>query len=179
HLDDTDAKAYFCFEGTPELPIGDEGYAGFQMTEGCEHFISVTADPTAESPTEGVATLGAAMAEQPPTFESVATDGEVSAVISNTSRTTGQPKGAELRHRNMRDNALSGVELFGADPDNPEIYLRVLPLFHSFGQSVIQNGAAAFGGTVVMQPRFEAQAALEAMVRERVTFFAEIGRAHV
>src|SRR5690625_4718501 len=174
HLDDSDAKAYFCFEGTPELPIGDEGYAGFQMTEGCEHFISITADPTAESPVEGVATLGAAMAEQPPRFESVATDEDDTAVILYTSGTTGQPKGAELRHRNMRDNALSGRELFGADPGNPDIYLCVLPLFHSFGQSVIQNGAAAFGGTVVMQPRFEAQAALEAMVRQRVTFFAGV-----
>ena len=30
HLDDSDAKAYFCFEGTPELPIGAEGHAGLR-----------------------------------------------------------------------------------------------------------------------------------------------------
>src|SRR5918994_1516880 len=30
HLDDSDAKAYFCFQGTPELPIGTEGHAGFE-----------------------------------------------------------------------------------------------------------------------------------------------------
>ena len=45
HLDDSDAKAYFCFQGTPELPIGQEGYAGFQEAEGCEHFFVITADP--------------------------------------------------------------------------------------------------------------------------------------
>ena len=28
HLGDSDAKAYFCFEGTPELPMAQEGYAG-------------------------------------------------------------------------------------------------------------------------------------------------------
>ena len=41
----------------------------------------------------------------------------------------------------MRDNALAGDALFGADADNPDTYLCVLPLFHSFGQTVIQNGA--------------------------------------
>ena len=34
----------------------------------------------------------------------------------------------------------------------------MLPLFHSFGQTVIQNAGAATGGTVVMLPRFEAGA---------------------
>ena len=50
----------------------------------------------------------------------------------------------------------------------------MLPLFHSFGQTVIQNGGFAFGGTVVMLPRFEAQAALELMLANKVTFFAGV-----
>jgi long-chain acyl-CoA synthetase len=50
----------------------------------------------------------------------------------------------------------------------------VLPLFHSFGQTVIQNGGFAYGGTVVMLPRFEAQAALGLMAKEKVTFFAGV-----
>ena len=106
HLDDSDAKAYFCFQGTPELPMAQEGYAGFEQTEGCEHFFVITADPAAASPIEGTETLGQALAGQPPTFETVPTDEDDTAVILYTSGTTGQPKGAELRHRNMRDNAL-------------------------------------------------------------------------
>ena len=90
------------------------------------------------------------------------TDEDDTAVILYTSGTTGQPKGAELRHRNMRDNALLGEALFGCDPEKPDTFLCVLPLFHSFGQTVIQNGAAAYGGTVVMLPRFEAGPALRA-----------------
>lgn len=174
HLDDSDAKAYFCFQGTPELPIGSEGHAGFEQAEGCEHFFMITADPSAESPVAGTQTLGQALAGQAPTFESREVGEDDTAVILYTSGTTGQPKGAELMHRNMISNALSSVELFGADADNPDTLLCVLPLFHSFGQTVIMNAGFAFGGTIVMLPRFEAGAALKLMETEGVTFFAGV-----
>ena len=114
------------------------------------------------------------MGGQPPTFDTVDTDEDDTAVILYTSGTTGQPKGAELRHRNMHSNALTGESLFGADADNPDTYLCVLPLFHSFGQTVIMNGGFAYGGTVVMLPRFEAEPALKTMAKEKVTFFAGV-----
>ncbi|GAA1946663.1 long-chain fatty acid--CoA ligase [Nocardioides panacihumi] len=174
HLADSDAKALFAFEGTPELPIGKAAYDGFSVTDATEHFFVITADPAAPSPIEGTGTLGQGMSGQPPTFETVRCDEDDTAVILYTSGTTGQPKGAELRHRNMRDNALAGDVLFGADASRPDTYLCVLPLFHSFGQTVIQNGAAAYGGTVVMLPRFEAGPALQLMLREGVTFFAGV-----
>ncbi|SEB74274.1 long-chain acyl-CoA synthetase [Nocardioides exalbidus] len=174
HLDDSDAKAYFCFQGTPELPIGAEGHAGFEQTDSCEHFFVITADPAAESPIEGTETLGQATKGQLPIFETVAVDGDDTAVILYTSGTTGQPKGAELMHRNMISNALASDALFGADPENPDTLLCVLPLFHSFGQTVIQNAGFAFGGTVVLLPRFEAGPALALMDREDVTFFAGV-----
>ncbi|GAB3198888.1 long-chain fatty acid--CoA ligase [Nocardioides hungaricus] len=174
HLGDSDAKAYFCFQGTPELPMGEAGYAGFRDAEGCEHFFVITAGLGDASPIEGVETMAQAMAGQPGTFESVATDEDDTAVILYTSGTTGQPKGAELRHRNMRDNALAGEALFGASADRPDTYLCVLPLFHSFGQTVCQNGAFAYAGTVVLQPRFEAHEALRLMLEEGITFFAGV-----
>ncbi|NMM21992.1 MAG: long-chain fatty acid--CoA ligase [Phycicoccus sp.] len=174
HLGDSEAKAYFCFQGTPELPIGAEGYAGFGEVDSCERFFVITADPTAASPIGGTETLGEAMASQPATFETVATDEDDTAVILYTSGTTGQPKGAELRHRNMRDNALSCGPLFDVDADVPDTYLCVLPLFHSFGQTVIQNTACAFGGSVVMLPRFGARPALDLMLKAGVTFFAGV-----
>jgi long-chain acyl-CoA synthetase len=174
HLDDSDAKAYFCFEGTPDLPIGAEGHAGFTETDGCEHFFMITVDPAGASPIEGTETLGQGMATQPPTFDTVDADDEDTAVILYTSGTTGQPKGAELRHRNMRDNALQGEHLFSANPEQPDTYLCVLPLFHSFGQTVIQNGGFAYGGTVVLLPRFEPAPALGLMLQEKVSFFAGV-----
>jgi long-chain acyl-CoA synthetase len=174
HLADSDAVAYFCFEGTAELAIGEAGHEGFTQTEGCEHFFVITVDPAAASPIEGTETLGQGLAGRPPTFDTVATDDDDTAVILYTSGTTGQPKGAELMHRNMHSNALAGGPLFGADAASPDTYLCVLPLFHSFGQTVIMNGGFAHGGTVVMLPRFEADAALKAMAKEEVTFFAGV-----
>ncbi len=174
HLDDSDAKAYFCFQGTPELPIGAEGHAGFEQTDSCEHFFVITADPAAESPIDGTTTLGQGLQGQSPEFESVDVGDDDTAVILYTSGTTGQPKGAELMHRNMISNALASEALFGADASKPDTLLCVLPLFHSFGQTVIMNAGFAFGGTVVLLPRFEAGPALALMDQEDVTFFAGV-----
>jgi long-chain acyl-CoA synthetase len=174
HLADSEAKAYFAFEGSADLPIGDAAWEGFGQTDTCEEFFLIKLDSAAPEPMEPPEFYAPLVAEQPPTFETVEVDDDDTAVILYTSGTTGQPKGAELRHRNMRDNAVIGKELFDADIDNPDTYLCVLPLFHSFGQTVIQNGAVAFGGTVVMLPRFEAKPALDLMLKHEVTFFAGV-----
>lgn len=177
HLADSGAKAYFCFEGTAELPIGANGLEGFEASPECSDFFVITADPAAPSPLTGTSTAAQAFGPfmDPATHGPDAdVDDEDTAVILYTSGTTGQPKGAELTHANMRSNALVSDALFGADIDNPDTYLCVLPLFHSFGQTVCQNGAFAYGGTVVMLPRFEPLAALRTMAAERVTFFAGV-----
>jgi long-chain acyl-CoA synthetase len=173
HLGDSDAKAYFAFEGTPELPIGKEAWEGFRNTEGCTEFFLI--GDGSSVPGAGAEQLyGSAVAMRSGSFETVDRDDDDTAVILYTSGTTGQPKGAELSHRNVRENVRAGAHLFEADPQRPDTYLCVLPLFHSFGQVVIQNGALAFGGTLVLQPRFEARAALRLMLDHDVTFFGGV-----
>ncbi|GAA4557056.1 long-chain fatty acid--CoA ligase [Pseudonocardia xishanensis] len=174
HYRDADVRAVFAFEGTADLPVGTEAFAAFTESDGVETFLLITANPGAPSPIDGVETFGAAVAGRSPRFATVATDEDDTAVVLYTSGTTGQPKGAELRHRNLRDNALIGRQLFDADSERPDTYLAVLPLFHSFGQTVVQNGALAFGGTIVFLPRFEPAAAIALMLRERVSFFAGV-----
>ncbi|MGH3384680.1 MAG: long-chain-fatty-acid--CoA ligase [Nocardioidaceae bacterium] len=174
HLGDSEAKAFFCFEGTPELPMGTEGFAGFQDTAGCEHFFLVTADPAAASPIDGAETFGAAVSGQGPVFDSVVTEATDTAVILYTSGTTGQPKGAELTHANMVLNVLTSHRLFGLHPDQPETHLVTLPLFHSFGQTVQLNSGFAAGATLVLVPRFDPKAALGLMQKENVSFFAGV-----
>ena len=53
-LKDSDAKAFFCFEGSPELPMGAEGHAGFKEAGTCPNFFMITADPTKPAAIEGV-----------------------------------------------------------------------------------------------------------------------------
>jgi long-chain acyl-CoA synthetase len=174
HLNDSEARAYLCFEGTPELPMAAEGHAGFSEADGCEHFLVMTADLAAPSPIPGTETLMAAMASAPPEFETVPTSEGDTAVILYTSGTTGQPKGAELRHRNLRDNVAVADETMGASAEHPDTALVVLPLFHAFGQTAVQNTILAFGGTLVMLPRFEPGAALKLMQKEKATHFAGV-----
>jgi long-chain acyl-CoA synthetase len=174
HLGDSEAKAYFCFEGTADLPMGTEGYAGFGQADGCEHFFLITVDPAATSPVEGAETLGRALAGQSPVFESVSTGETDTAVILYTSGTTGQPKGAELSHANMVMNALTSNRLFGSLATDHDTHLLTLPLFHSFGQSVNMNAGFSVGATLVLLPRFDAAAAIGLMQRETITFFAGV-----
>ncbi|QGN49745.1 long-chain-fatty-acid--CoA ligase [Micromonospora sp. WMMD558] len=172
HLQDSGARAYFCFEGTPELPMGAEGWQGFGGADGCDHFFLITADPRASSPIVGASTLGSALAGRATRFETAVTEATDTAVILYTSGTTGQPKGAELSHANMVMNAVTCWRLFGATDD--DVHLVTLPLFHSFGQTVQMNAGFYSGATLVLLPRFDAGTALALMQRERVTFFAGV-----
>ncbi len=172
HLADSDAKAYFCFQGTPELPMGQEGWAGFQEVAECAHFFTITADPAAPPPVKGTQTLGMLMGGQNPVFDTVQTMPDDTAVILYTSGTTGQPKGAELTHFNVFFNAVISAQILTAEPE--DVALVVLPLFHSFGQVVLMNCAMYFGGTCVLLPRFDPEAVLTTMQREGVTLFAGV-----
>jgi long-chain acyl-CoA synthetase len=130
-------------------------------------------DPkTAPSPGPATETLAQFTHRQPTAFSSAATSETDTAVILYTSGTTGQPKGAELTHSNMVQNALLANRLFGLHPH--DVHLTVLPLFHSFGQTVQMNAGFATGATVVLLPRFDAGEALELMQAEQVTFFAGV-----
>ena len=174
HLDDSDARAYFCFEGTPELPMGREGTAGFEATPGCEHLFVIPADPTASPSLEVGENFFSATHALPKTFDTVVTQADDSAVILYTSGTTGQPKGAELSHANLALNVLSCHRIWELSASRPDTHLVTLPLFHSFGQTVQLNAGFALGSTLVLMARFDAAAALKLMETERVTFFAGV-----
>ncbi|MFI6594751.1 long-chain fatty acid--CoA ligase [Nonomuraea sp. NPDC050536] len=172
HLDDSDAKALFCFEGTPELPLGERGRAGFEAAQGCEHFFVLPATPLATESEHGES-IWAALGGMSGEFSTAQTAPDDTAVILYTSGTTGQPKGAELSHQNMLVNSLVCDKMFPRS-EGGDVYLAVLPLFHSFGQTVVMNTGFLRGSTVVLLPRFEAGQSLELMVKEGVTFFAGV-----
>ncbi|RIL04697.1 MAG: long-chain-fatty-acid--CoA ligase [Proteobacteria bacterium] len=97
------------------------------------------------------------------------------AVILYTSGTTGKPKGAELTHSNLFVNCAFVVPRLIAPQDPDEfVAMATLPLFHSFGQTCIQNATIARGGTFTLLPRFEPKKAYEIMERDRVSLFAGV-----
>lgn len=172
HLTDSDARAYFCFEGTEALPMLKEGLAGFKEVDECKDLIVITADPKSSSPSAALTTLGTFISSQSTEFETVKIDENDTAVILYTSGTTGTPKGAELTHSNMSRNAIAS--LLVADFRQKDTCLIVLPLFHSFGQTFLMNASIANGSTSVLLPKFEPDSVLSTMEKEEVTIFAGV-----
>ena len=174
HLTDSEAKAYFCFEGTPELAMGLMGYAGVRGARDCEDFFVIDAGPGTASPLDFVETLEEAVADQPTTFETVVTEATDTAVILYTSGTTGRPKGAQLSHSNLVLNAMTCHQVFANQASRPDVHLVTLPLFHSFGSTVQMNAGFSVGATLVLLPRFDAAQAVTLLQQEQVTFFAGV-----
>ena len=115
----------------------------------------------------------AGMAAAPPIEALHPTSPVDTAVILYTSGTTGKPKGAELTHSNLYVNCAVVVpKLLRLVPD--EVALATLPLFHSFGQPVVQNAMLALGGTFTLLPRFTPEDAFRIIERDRVTLFAGV-----
>jgi fatty-acyl-CoA synthase len=74
-------------------------------------------------------------------------------ILMYTSGTTGSPKGALLPHRKTLYNCLNAQIFFGLHRDDR--VLVVLPLFHSFGLSILTLPTLYAGGTVHLEPRFD------------------------
>ncbi len=172
HLKDSEAKAYCCFVGTEELPMGKMGYDGFQEALDCKHFFMVMPKGDMHSTIEGTETLGQLMKDQSPVFDTCQTGAEDTAVIIYTSGTTGHPKGAELTHSNLLQNAILSANLVTSE--STDVTLIVLPLFHIFAMTVQMNAGLYTGATSVLLPKFDAQAVFGLMEKYNVTLFAGV-----
>ena len=172
HLTDSDAKAYFCFVGTDELPMGQMGHAAFVQVPTCEHFVLIMPKPDQPTSLPGTATLGNLMTGQPTVFGTHSAGAEDTCVIIYTSGTTGRPKGAELTHANLLLNAILATNLVEAKTD--DVMLTVLPLFHIFAMTILMNAGIYKGATNVLLPRFDPEAVLGMIQKHRVTIFAGV-----
>ncbi len=97
------------------------------------------------------------------------------ALFLYTGGTTGIPKGAMLSHRNLVANTLQmKAWVFGARPLQKEVFLGVIPFFHSYGLTVVMNLSISVGGATVLLPRFVMKDALRAIARFRPTVFPAV-----
>lgn len=91
------------------------------------------------------------------------------ATVLFTSGTTGQPKGAMLRHGALLRAYWTWGTLLGVRPGD-----RVLlsnPFFHAFGLKVGLLLSLVHGVAAYPMPVFDAEAALDAIERERISFY--------
>ncbi|MXN63658.1 AMP-binding protein [Stappia sp. GBMRC 2046] len=93
------------------------------------------------------------------------------AVLQYTGGTTGVPKGAMLTHANLSANIEQMRTVFSAAEPGREKMLCVLPFFHVFAMTVVQNKSIALGAEMVMIPRFELKLLLDTIRRKKITLF--------
>lgn len=158
YLEDSGAKAIIAWSGFAEdAKIGADD-AGIPL---------LVTGPD-ELP-EGATKLEEALVAAEPMTELVQRAATDPAVILYTSGTTGHPKGAVLTQSNMMWNAEISTQLQQIDAH--DVLLGTLPLFHSFGQTCVMNGAARRGSTIELVPRFDPAVALQLIEKRKVTKF--------
>jgi len=91
------------------------------------------------------------------------------AVLQYTGGTTGVPKAAMLTHANIYVNAMQCKRWFyvADSPDSKSV--GVLPLFHALAMTSIMNWSLAVGGSMLLEPRFDAVKLLSLIHRKRAT----------
>ncbi len=165
-LTDSGARAYLCFEGTPGLAVGDEGYAGFSQVEACEHFVVLSADLDATSPIPGTRTLPDLLRGQPESFEPVPRTAADQAVLVYSADGT---QAGSVAHGDFDPHTLDALRTSEWAED---VVLIALPLFEPFGQAMLLHSGLRNRATLVLLARFVPAATIAAMVRERVSVFA-------
>jgi long-chain acyl-CoA synthetase len=91
------------------------------------------------------------------------------AVLQYTGGTTGIPRGAALTHYNLYANALQ-CKIWFYVADSPESKtVGILPLFHALAMTSVMNWSLAVGGSMLLEPRFEAQKLLSLIHRRKPT----------
>jgi long-chain acyl-CoA synthetase len=178
HLNDSDAKAVFVFEGTDELPLAQTVKEGFDQAPKCGKLIVMTKELMGKSPLADHETLTQITFDKSEQFDAYPTRPDDTCAILYTSGTTGQPKGAELTHLNLYSNItttfLIHLPVLDFTDEKQKTCLITLPLFHTTGQTVQMNTQMYAGHRVVLLPRFDAKATLDVMVREKVNFWVGV-----
>lgn len=94
------------------------------------------------------------------------------AVVLYTSGTSGKPKGVMLSHKNLLSNAMQMHEHIGVRSD--DVFLGVLPQFHSFGLTGLTIVPMLFGCKVVYSARFMPKKIIELMREHRPSIYLAI-----
>ncbi|MGJ7509787.1 long-chain-fatty-acid--CoA ligase [Variovorax sp. GT1P44] len=93
-------------------------------------------------------------------------------MLPYTSGTTGKPKACVHTHRTVMTSCVGSSLWRRTNPSS--VYLAVAPLFHLLGLQNNVNSAIFWGGTIVLMPRWDREAAALLIERHRVSFWAAL-----
>ena len=96
------------------------------------------------------------------------------AILLYTGGTTGVSKGAVLTHRNLVTNVLQTRRWLSSLKDRQEVYLCVLPFFHSYGMTTGMHLAVQSQSAMVLLPRFELADVMKAIRKHRPSVFCAV-----
>jgi long-chain acyl-CoA synthetase len=96
-----------------------------------------------------------------------------------TGGTTGLSKGAMLTHHNLLSNVTQGRAWFPDMVEGEEAIMCVLPFFHSFGMTVAMNVGIRLAAKLILEVRFELEATLASVQREKPTMFPGVPRLYI
>ena len=164
HLEDSDAKLLITFES-----FAEEAVKGAAQVDGVTTYVVNT--PGNDVRPEGTKHYDELYFAED-TRDLVPLSPDDTAVLLYTSGTTGKPKGAELTHFQLFMNCTTAGALFEFRDD--DIGVAVLPLFHVFGLSSVLNTTVRYGGTMVLVPRFEVGAVVDAVEQHGATIFSGV-----
>jgi long-chain acyl-CoA synthetase len=91
----------------------------------------------------------------PPSPPAVTVQQDDVALLLYTGGTTGISKGCMLTHRNLVSNAVQCSLWFAKAERGKEIFLSVLPFFHSYGMTTCLNLPVYLGASMIVLTRFE------------------------
>lgn len=94
------------------------------------------------------------------------------ATLIYTSGTSGDPKGVRLTFGNLMRNARACIEHVRLTPD--QVFLSVLPQFHSFGFTAMTMLPLILGASVHYLPRFSPAAVVSTIAEKRVSVFMAV-----
>ena len=94
------------------------------------------------------------------------------ALLQYTGATTGLAKGCMLTHRNLVANVYqTEAWLYRAKRGPQLVTLAALPFFHVYGMTTVMNLTIHMGGTMVLQPKFEARETAKLIQKYRPSIF--------
>jgi len=115
----------------------------------------LAAKPSKFEKGDGVFRFKELLDNHPPAPPPVSPHPDDVALLLYTGGTTGISKGCMLTHRNLVSNAIQCSLWFAKAEKGKEIFLSVLPFFHSYGMTTALNLPVYFGATMFVLPRFE------------------------